>query len=84
MLVYVHCWFLSWLKLDFPLLDGLLDVEAEDFALMVPCLVTLWNLQHFFTLSSLAEGITWFAGNLICFFSSSKSKILSAFLTLKS
>ena len=34
MLVYVHRWFLSWLKLDPPLLDGLLNVEAEDFALI--------------------------------------------------
>ena len=34
MLIYVHHRFLSWLKLDLPLLDGLLNVEAEDSALV--------------------------------------------------
>ena len=30
MLVYVHCWFHNWLKPDPTLLDGFLNVEAED------------------------------------------------------
>ena len=34
MLIYVHRRFLSGLKLDLPLLDGLLNVEAEDSALV--------------------------------------------------
>jgi hypothetical protein len=35
MLIYVHYRFLSWLKLDSPLLDGLSNVEAEDSTLIL-------------------------------------------------
>ena len=50
MLIYVHHRFLSWLKLDLPLLDGLLNVEAEDSALvgtMVSSVVELVVLLPF-------------------------------------
>ena len=48
--IYVHCQILSWLKLDLPLLDGLLNVEAEDSALigtMVSSIVELVVLLPF-------------------------------------
>ena len=34
MLIYVYCRFLSWLKLDPPLFDGLLNVKKEDSTLI--------------------------------------------------
>jgi hypothetical protein len=50
MLIYVYCWFLSWLKLNSSLLNGLLNVKAEDFALigtMVSSFVELTVLLPF-------------------------------------
>jgi hypothetical protein len=50
MLIYVHCRFLGWLKLDLSLLDGLLNVEAKDSAFvgtMVSSIVELVVLLPF-------------------------------------
>jgi hypothetical protein len=33
--IYVHCGFLDWLKLDFTLFNGLLNIHAEDSALII-------------------------------------------------
>ena len=50
MLIYVHYQFLSWLKLDPPLFDGLLNVKMKDSALidnMVSSIVELAVLLPF-------------------------------------
>jgi hypothetical protein len=47
MLIYVHCWFLSWLKLDLSLLDGLLNVKAENYALIGIMIGSIMELTVF-------------------------------------
>jgi len=47
MLIYVHCWFLGWLKLDLSLLNGLLNMQAEDFALISVMISSIVELVVF-------------------------------------
>jgi hypothetical protein len=84
MLIYVHYWFLSWLKLDSSLLVGLLNVEAKDSALIGTMVGNIVKLVVFLPFKFFSEGVTWFAGNLNYFFSNNKSNILLAFITSKS
>ena len=47
MLIYVHHRFLSWLKLDLSLLDGLLNVKAEDSAFVGTVVSNIMELAVF-------------------------------------
>ena len=56
--IYVHHWFLGWLKFDLPLCNGLLNMQAEDSRFIRIMISNIVKLVVFFPLSSLAEGIT--------------------------
>jgi hypothetical protein len=76
--------FLAGLNLIFPCSMAFLNVEAEDYVIIGAVVGNIVELAVFFPFKFFSRRDPWFAGNLNCFFSSSKSKVLSAFLTSKS
>jgi hypothetical protein len=56
MLIYVQHWFLSWLKPDLSLLDGLLNVEAKDSAFIGVVVGNIMELVVFLPFKFFSQG----------------------------